>query len=158
MGYYHDHYLKTDVVQLVDMLKEFRNVCHENYELHPTWYFTAPGLAWHAVLKETKVELELLSDVGMLLMIGNGVRGGISMISNRFGRANSKYIDEAYDETKLTKYITYLNANNLYGWAMCLLFPVRGFKWMQRSCPAEGFTDFDNLQDISCILEGDVVK
>lgn len=155
MGYYHDHYLKTDVVLLVDMLKELKNVCHENYELHPAWYFTAPGLAWHEVLKETKVELELLSDVGILLMIGNGARGGISMISNRFGRANSKYMDEAYDETKLTKYITYLNANNLYGWAMCLLFPVRGFKWMQRSCPAE---DFDNLQDISCILEGDVVK
>ena len=66
------------------------------------------------------------------------------MISNCHGRANNKYMSKACDETKLTKYITYLDATNLYGWAICQSLPVRGFKWM---------TDLHTWQEISCDFE-----
>ena len=66
---YHDLYLKTDVLLLADVFENFRDVCQKNYGLDPAWYYTAPGLAWDAALKVTKVKLELLADPDMLLMI-----------------------------------------------------------------------------------------
>ena len=127
MGDYHDLYLKTDVLLLCDVFEEFRNVCLENYELDPAWYFTSPGLAWDAALKKTQVKLELLNDIDMLQMIEKGTRGGVSMISNRFGKANNKYMGKDFDPEKPSTFIPYLDANNLYGWAMCEPLPVGGF-------------------------------
>ena len=83
----------------------------------------------------------------MLLMIEKGILRGASMISNRFGRANNPYMGEAYDEIKPTKFITYLDANSLYEWAMCWSLPVGNFNWI---------TDFDNWRNIPCILEVDL--
>ena len=77
------------------------------------------------------MELELLSDPDMLLMIEKGIRGGVSTISNRYGKSNNKYMGDKHDASKPTKYITYLNANNLYGWAMSKPLPTQGFKWMK---------------------------
>ena len=70
---YHDLYNKTDVLLLTDVFENFRNICMENYKLDPAHYFTAPGLAWDACLKMTGVNLELLSDIDMLLMIEKGI-------------------------------------------------------------------------------------
>ena len=89
---YHDLYNETDVLLLGDVFESFRNICIENYELDPAHYYTAPGLAWDAALKITDVELELLSDIDMLLMVENGIRGGVSMVSNRYGKASNKYM------------------------------------------------------------------
>ena len=127
---YHKLYNKLDVFLLCDVFENFRDICITNYNLDPAYYYTAPGLSWDALLEKTKVNLELLSDCDMLLMIEHGIRGGISMISNRYGQANNIYMRELYDESKPDKYITYLDANNLYGWAMCKKLPVNGFKWM----------------------------
>ena len=59
---YHKLYQKTDVLLLADVFEEFRNVCLDNYQLDPAWYYTSPGLAWDACLKMTGVKLELLHD------------------------------------------------------------------------------------------------
>ena len=126
---YHEVYNKTDVLLLADVFEKFRDLCLKNYGLDPAHYYTAPGLAWDAMLKMTKINLELLSDVDKLLMIEKGIRGGISIISNRYGKANNKYMKD-FNEKELSKYLMYLDANNLYGWAMSQKLPIHSFKWM----------------------------
>ena len=146
---YHDIYNVSDVLILADVFENFRDVCSENYGIDPAHHFTSPGLAWDAALKKTKIELELLNDYDMLLMIQKGIRGGISMISNRYGVANNVYMNEMYDPSKESTYIQYLDANNLYGWAMSKPLPTHGFEWMSES-------ELDNWKSIPCILEVDL--
>ena len=145
---YHDLYLKTDVLLLAEVFEEFRNVCLENYQLDPAWYYTSPGLAWDACLKMTKVNLELLHDQDMLLMVEKGIRGGVSMISTRYGKANNKYMKD-HDPSLPPKHIIYLDANNLYGWAMSKPLPTNGFKWMSK-------TQLKDWKRLPCILEVDL--
>ena len=149
LGEYHDLYLKTDVLLLADVFEEFRNICMENYSLDPAWYYTSPGLSWDALLKHSKVKLELLSDPDMLLMFEKGIRGGISMISNRHGRANNKYMKEKFDSSQPSKFVPYLDANNLYGWAMMKPLPVGDFHWMTNA-------ELENWRDYPCVLEVDL--
>ena len=81
------------------------------------------------MLKMTGIKLELMTDVDMFQFIQKGLRGGISYIANRHGEANNKYMS-GYDSSKPSKYIMYLDANNLYGWAMSQCLPTGGFRWM----------------------------
>ena len=145
---YHDLYLKSDVLLLSDVFENFRDVCLDNYRLDPIFYYTAPGLAWDACLKITKVELELLHDYEMLMMVEKGIRGGVSMISTRYGKANNPYMKD-YDPDQPTKFISYLDANNLYGWAMCKPLPTKGFRWMNRE-------ELKDWKSMPCILEVDL--
>lgn len=131
LGDYHDIYLKTDVVLLSDVFEAFRNLCLKQYELDPCHFYTSPGLSWSACLKMTKVKLELLTDIDKILMVESGIRGGISQISNRYEKANNPYVDD-YDRSKPTKFLMYLDANNLYGWAMVQKLPVRDFAFMDK--------------------------
>ena len=112
---YYNLYNQADVLLLADVFENFRDICIKNYKLHPAHYYTAPGLAWDAALKVTEVKLELLSDMDMLLMVEKGIRGGVSMISNRYGKSNNKYMGDSFDNKEPSKYLTYLDANNLYG-------------------------------------------
>jgi len=128
IGEYHDLYLVTDVLQLADVFEKFRKTCLEYYELDPAHYYTSPGLSWDALLKMTGVKLEALNEMDKYLFFELGKRGGVSMISHRYAKANNQYLDD-YDNTKPNKYLIDLDANNLYGWAMCQYLPVSGFKW-----------------------------
>ena len=74
---YHDLYVQSDTLLLVDLFENLRNMCLEIYELDPTYFVSAPGLEWQACLKKTGVKLELLTDYYMLLMIEKRIRGGI---------------------------------------------------------------------------------
>ena len=135
LGDYHNLYVETDTLLLADVFENFRKVCQQKYGLDPAHYYSAPGLSWDALLKKTGVELELLTDMDMHLMIERGMRGGISMASKRYGKANNPRV-EGYDPAQLTNYITYLDANNLYGWAMSLPLPKKGLHW-KRVMPTE---------------------
>ena len=129
MGEYHDLYLKTAAILLADIFENFRDVCVKNYKLDPAWYYTSPGLSWDALLKKTEIKLDLLSDVNIILFIEGGTRGGVSMISNRYGKANNKYMKN-YDPSEESKYITYLDANNLYRWGMSQKLPYKNLRWV----------------------------
>ena len=129
MGEYHDLYLKSDILLLTDVFENFRKACQQYYGLDPAHYFTSPGLSWDAMLKKTNIKLELISDVDMFQFIEKGMRGGISYIANRYGKANNKYMKN-YNPEEASKYIMYLDANNLYGWAMSQYLPTGGFEWL----------------------------
>ncbi|KFM58535.1 hypothetical protein X975_19802, partial [Stegodyphus mimosarum] len=130
LGEYHDLYVKSDVLQLADVFENFRQLCKTYYSLDCAHFMTAPGLAWQACLKMTDQALELLTDVDMHLFIENGIRGGVSMITQRKSVANNKYLKN-FDSTKESKYILYLDANNLYGWAMSQPLPYGNFEWVE---------------------------
>ena len=132
MGDYHNYYLASDVLLLADVFENFRKTCLQYYKLDPCHYFTSPGLSWDAMLKMTEIKLELMTDIDMFQFIEKGLRGGISYIANRYGKANNKYMNE-YDDNAPSKYIMYLDANNLYGWAMSQYLPTGGFKWMTQN-------------------------
>ena len=126
---YHDHYLKSDVLLLADVFEHFRRDVLEKHGLDCLYYPTLPSLAWSMALKHTKVELDLLTDPEAYLMIENNIRGGISTISNRYSKANNPLLED-FDPEQPTTYITYLDANNLYGQAQSEPLPVGDFRFL----------------------------
>jgi len=144
LGDYHDLYVKLDVLLLADVFENFREICLNYHKLNPAHFYTAPGLSWAACLKMTKVELELLTDVDMHLFIEEGLRGGLSVIYNRYSEANNKYLPN-FRQDEESKYIINLDANNLYGWAMSQPLPRDSFAWLTED-------EFDGL-DISNVPE-----
>ena len=128
LGELHDLYVEVDTLLLADIFENFRRISMEYYELDPCHFYTAPGLTWSAALKMTGVELELLKNPDMSLLVDEGMRGGISQISNRYAKANNPYLRD-YDASKESSYIINLDATNLYGWAMSQYLPTHGFRW-----------------------------
>ena len=129
LGDYHDLYVKSDTLLLAEVFGNFRKACIKTYELDPAHFISLPGLAWQACLKKTEVELELLTDYDMLLMIEEGIRGGICHAVHRYTKANNIYMKEC-DQSKQSSYIQYFDANNLYGAAMSEKLPMNGFTWV----------------------------
>ena len=120
-------------------------------------FLSLPGIAWQACLKKTNIKLELLTDYDMLLMVEEGIRGEICHSIHRHAKANNKYM-ENYDESKESLYIQYLEANNLYGWAMSQKLPVNGFKWVEDTSKIneEFIKDYNENNKKGYILEVDV--
>ena len=155
MGEFHDLYLKTDVLLLADVMESFRKLCEKHYELDPAHYFTTPGLAWDAMLKMTNVKLELLDDVDQLLMVEKGIRGGNSNVFKRFAKANNKFMKN-FDEKQTSRFLVYLDANNLYGWAMSQPLPVGKFAWTSEE-ELKNWKNFVETEGRGCILEVDLI-
>jgi hypothetical protein len=121
-------YLTCDVLILDDCFESFRELSLKHHGLDPAHYISSPGLSWDAMLKFTKIELELLTDQNMLLMIMEEIRNGLSCIMKRYVEANNKYMIN-YDPTKESSYLVPVDANNLYGDAMSFKLPCKAFKW-----------------------------
>ena len=156
MGDYHDLYLKTDVLLLADVSEKFINTCLDYYGLDPSHYFSSPGLSWDAMLKMTGIELELISDIDMHLFIEKAMRGGISYISKKHSKANNKYM-KCYDSSEKSEYIIYLDANNLYGWAMRQSLPYSGFEWLnQKEISGFCLNSICENSPLGCVLEVDL--
>ena len=109
LGDYHDLYVQSDTLLLADVFENFRNKCIETYKLDPAYFLSAPALTWKACLKKTEIELELLTDINMLLMIQDGIRGGLTPAIYKYAEANNKYT-ENYDKNKESSYLVYLDA------------------------------------------------
>ena len=114
---YHDLHVQSDTLLLADAFENFRNRCIEIYELDPAHVLSPPGSAWQACLKKTKIKLELLTNIDMLLMVEKGIRGGICYAIHRYAKANNRYMKNYHKNIELL-YLMYLDANNLYGWAL----------------------------------------
>ena len=117
LGNYHDLYVQSDTLLSADIFNNFRDMCIKEYELDPAHFLSFPGLAWQACLKKTNIELELLTDHDVLLMVEEGIRGGICHSIHRYAKANNKYMKN-YSNNEESSYIQYLDANNLYGCAI----------------------------------------
>ena len=129
LGDYQDLYAQSDTLLLADVFNNFRDMCLKEYGLDPAHFLSLPGLAWQACLKKTNIKLELLTDYDMLLMVEEGIRGGICHSIHRYAKANNKYM-KSYNNNEESSYIQFLDANNLYGWAMSKKLPINGFKWL----------------------------
>ena len=157
LGEYHDLYVRTDTLLLADVFDKFRDTCIEIYGLDPSHFLSAPGLAWQACLKKTNANLELLTGIDMLLMIEAKIRGGMCQSVHGYAKANNKYMKN-YNENIESSYLMYLDASNLYGWAMSQKLPVNGFMWENDlSRFNEDFTkNYNQNSDIGYFLEVNV--
>ena len=157
IGDYHDLYVQCDTLLLADVFGKFRDICIDIYGLDPAYFLSALGLAWQACLKKAEVKLELLTDIHMLLMIEEGIRGGMHQSTRSHFKANNKYMKN-FDKSIDSSYLTYLDGNNLYGWTMSQKLPVNGFKWENDlSRFNERFIkNYNENSDIGYFLEVDV--
>ena len=142
---YHDTHQRTDALLLADVFETFRDTCLRHYKLDPVQFYTAPGLAWQALLKtaneycehekrckdcnvcSNEFRLDIFADIDMLLMFEKGIRGGITQAFKRCAKANNKYMKDLYNPNEESTYLQYLDANNLYGWRILQKLPAHGF-------------------------------
>lgn len=156
MNEYMQIYLQSDVVLLADIFENFRHICQKIYQLDPCHYYTTPGLSWDAMLKATKIELQLLTDLEMYKFFQKGVRGGLTQCCHRYSKVNNKFI-KSFNPDIPSSYLMYFDVNNLYGWAMKQFLPYGGFQWVSS---IEQFTEKFimnyNNKDIGYVLEVDI--
>ena len=157
LGGYCDLYVQSNTLLLADVFENFRNICVKIYELDPTKFISAPGLAWQAALKKNKVKLRLLTDIDMLLMVEKDIRGGICHSIYRYPKANNK-CKKHYDKNKESSYLQYWDINNLYGWAMSKKLPVNNFEWIKDTSQfnKDFIKSYNEESDEGCFLEVDV--
>jgi hypothetical protein len=125
---YLEAYLSIDVFLLTDIFEQFRQTTRKYYDLDPSHYYSSPGLSWDAMLKLTKVELELLTDPDILYFFMEGINGGLAFISKRYVKDNNKYMIN-FDKSQESSYIVPVDANNQYGCAMSKHLPCGKFQW-----------------------------
>ena len=154
---YHDLHVQSDTLLLADVFEEVQNMCLEIDELDSTKFLSPPGLGWQAALKKTKVKLDLLTDIDMLLMVEKGIRGGICHSIYQYAKANNKYMKD-YDKNKESSYLQYLDVNNLYGWAMLQKLPVNNFEWIKDTSQfnEDFIKNYNEESDEGYFLEVDV--
>ena len=124
-------------MSLADVFEKFISTCLEYYGLDLCHYFSSPGFSWDAMLKMTRIELGLISDIDMYLFIKKGMRGGISCITKKYSIANSKYM-QSYDN----------------GWTMSQYLSFGRFKWLNKK-----FFDKFDVNSIECnFIDGCVLE
>ncbi|GFX60351.1 uncharacterized protein TNCV_4741071 [Trichonephila clavipes] len=143
------------ISDIVYLFENFRKICMQTYKLDPCWYFTTPALSWDAMLLHTKVAIELFTDYDMLLFIEKGVRGGISQCCNRYAIANNRYMSNFNPDDEI-KYLMYLDANNLYGYAMSKYLPLKDFVWSDNDLTEQDILNLSDESDVGYILEVDL--
>ncbi|XP_039291063.1 uncharacterized protein LOC120352839 [Nilaparvata lugens] len=159
LGQYSDLYLKTDVLLLADIMESFRNISLETFKLDPAHYFTLPGFSFDAMLKYTKIKLELLTDYSMYAFFHSSIRGGIVTCVHRHAVANNHYTGAPYNTKKPNSFLAFLDINNLYGYSMCAALPRANFAWMSRDEIDNAVANMKNWskdQTVGYVLEVDI--
>jgi len=163
---YHNLYLRSDVLLLADVFGAFKDVCYKIYGLDASYYYTSPGLSWDAFLKHSNEKsivegkgefiIDLLTDMNMYEFVESSIRGGLSQISKRYAKANNKYMSSGYNEKIDDSYILYLDANNLYGYAMCEYLPKSGFKWNEETWKKESILQLNDEGSTGYLFDVDL--
>ena len=142
-----------DYRNLYVKFETFRNICLENYGFCPSHYLSTAATSLDATLSITKVELDLISNINIYLFFEKGITDGVSYISERYIKANNKYLTSS-DPKKPTKYITYFDKNKLYDYAMWKSLPTDGFKWLD---PIKfNLDEYEDENLRSCVLKVDL--
>ncbi|KAF0093416.1 MAG: hypothetical protein FD144_5964, partial [Rhodospirillaceae bacterium] len=154
---YHELYLKCDVLQLADLFEEFRTQFFGQYGLDPVHFITTPQMCWAAMLRFCQVERPLNHDPEIHRRVRTGMRGGIAQITTRYARANNPEMGAAWAPEEPTSYIVYLDANNLYGWALSQRLPYGVAEWVDRADYEQiDWLTLDDEADIGYIVECDL--
>lgn len=128
-------YLLIDVLLLADVFQNFQNASLADYQLDLVNFVSAPHLAWNALLKYVDRPIYLITDPEMYRMILPSISGGICHISVRYVQTYNKLMGAMYDLTKQTSYISFVDANNLYGWSMSQPLQDNDYAWLsQQEC------------------------
>ena len=154
LGDYSKLYCMSDTLLLADVFEAYRDLALDIYGLDPSYYITAPSFAIDAARKMSGAELELITDENMYLFMEEGIRGGVSVISNRYGRGNNKYMRDLHDKGLPDSFVVYLDANGLYSFAMLLPLPYKNFKWMCSKTLRKMEEDSSRIK--ACTLEVDL--
>jgi hypothetical protein len=153
---YAELYCKTDVLLLADVFELHRAISHKSYGLDPAQFLTLPSLSWSAALKQKKDGVSLLLDKETYKLIQDSLRGGFSTSVHRQVGGNNPYMKN-FDPSKPVTYCVYIDANNLYGWAMCQKLPSSNFRWEDEDTVKEYNADkilcMPDLGDEGCIFE-----
>ena len=144
LGEFNDIYLRTDVLLLADVWNEFREMSMKHYKLDPSHYISAASFSWDAMLKHTGIKMELFTDMSMHNYAEQAKRGGITMASRRHFHANNPKCNN-FNPKKPKSWLMYVDANNLYGWAMSQYLPTGNYKWEYSE---EFLNDSDNNQKV----------
>ena len=131
---YHDLYLKIDVYGLTDVFEYYREITQKMYGLDPANFLGIPSLTWSAGLRYTGAQLECLTDHEMFLMFEKANRGGISVISHKYAKANNPYVPD-YNPVEENLYLLQFDVNNLYGYSMRQRLPMMCFEWEEPEIP-----------------------
>lgn len=131
MREYMEIYLLSDVLLLADVFENFRSNCLRDYDLDPVHYFSSAHYTFDAFMRKCGSKLDYIRDVDHYLFLRNAVRGGVSMISHRYSEANNSRMRN-FDSSRESKFIIYVDANNLYGWAMRQPMPTGNLRWLQQ--------------------------
>ena len=118
------------MICILDVSENFRNMRLKIYELEPAKFIFSLGWAWQAALKKTKVKLDLLTDIDVLIMVEKFIREGICQSIYQYTKINKKYLKD-YDKNKESLNLQYWDVNNSYDWVMPQELPVNNFKWIK---------------------------
>ena len=110
-------YLKMVVLQLADVFENFVENSKREYNINPWYSYSLPGYTWNAGLKLTKIMLEFIKDEHLLLLLENKILGGFSSV-----------VDDRHVVSDVIKQILYIDANNIYGWAISQYLPTGNFE------------------------------
>ena len=130
-------YLKMDVLQLADVFENFVESSTREYKINPLYSYSLPGYTWKAGLKLTNIELDYIKCKELLLLLENNIRGGISSV-----------VGDRHVQSVENKQILYIDANNLYGWAMSQYLPTGDFKKIKLCCEYDSVLMNEIKEDI----------
>lgn len=120
---YAELYCKIDTILLAEIFLAFRNKMFDFSSLDPSRYISLPGFAFDTMLKTTKNEIELPTDITIVQFLEQGKRGGLSFIDTRHLKIENNDMEE----------IVYLDCNNLYGLSQMCKLPVNNFRWLSQT-------------------------